>query len=125
MHSVSSSTRIRSRVLSVVCTESDVRSEVSAAKRDGRTVGVVPTMGALHAGHAALIAAGAKRGRVVVSIFVNPTQFGPGEDYERYPRDPAADLRFAREHGADEVWQPRLEEVRVDLDHGNTRGFNI
>lgn len=72
---------------------------------------LVPTMGALHQGHAALIAAAARLGRVVVSIFVNPTQFGPHEDFERYPRDPEGDRAFAKEHGADEVWEPTVEEI--------------
>src|SRR5436190_17078065 len=71
---------------------------------------LVPTMGALHAGHTRLIdrarkLAGAK-GRVVVSIFVNPTQFGPQEDFSRYPRPLAADLSLCSTHGADLVFHP-------------------
>jgi pantoate--beta-alanine ligase len=93
------------------------REELAAAlgrTRSGR-VALVPTMGALHAGHAALVA-GARRavGRadaVVVSIFVNPLQFGPGEDLDRYPRTFEADLEVCAEQGADLVFAPTVEEV--------------
>ncbi|MCX4748290.1 pantoate--beta-alanine ligase [Kitasatospora sp. NBC_01287] len=76
---------------------------------------VVMTMGALHEGHAALIRAARKEvgadGRVAVTVFVNPLQFGPTEDLERYPRTLAADVRLAEEHGADVVFAPLPEEV--------------
>lgn len=76
---------------------------------------LVPTMGALHAGHAALIASARQlagpEGSVVVSIFVNPAQFGPGEDLERYPRTPEADLEVCRVGGADAVFLPAAEEI--------------
>jgi len=75
----------------------------------------VPTMGALHAGHAALIDAARARagnnGTVIVSIFVNPAQFGPGEDLDRYPRPLAADLALCRQHGADAVFMPAADEM--------------
>ncbi|MFH5806379.1 pantoate--beta-alanine ligase [Alienimonas sp. DA493] len=83
-------------------------------------IGFVPTMGALHAGHAALIERAAeamsrrKGGTVVVSIFVNPTQFGPGEDLDRYPRTLEADLRLCREAGADVVFAPSARTVYPD-----------
>lgn len=76
---------------------------------------LVPTMGALHPGHAALIDAARARagsdGSVVVSIFVNPAQFGPKEDFTRYPREPEADLEVCRRHGADAVFLPEAGEL--------------
>jgi pantoate--beta-alanine ligase len=77
-----------------------------------QTIGLVPTMGALHAGHASLIrAAAASCGRVAVSIFVNPTQFAPNEDYARYPRTFAADCALAESEGAHIVFAPTVEEL--------------
>lgn len=79
-------------------------------REEGRRIGFVPTMGALHAGHLSLVARARRRvgtrGRVVVSIYVNPTQFGPTEDLSRYPRDLAGDLRLCREAGVDAVFVP-------------------
>ena len=81
----------------------------------GNTIGLVPTMGALHAGHASLIrAACASVGYVAVSIFVNPTQFGPNEDYARYPRTFEADCALAKAEGADVVFAPPVEELYPD-----------
>lgn len=75
-------------------------------------IGLVPTMGALHEGHASLIrAARARCGHIVVSIFVNPTQFGPNEDYDRYPRSFEADCAMAKSEGADAVFAPSVEEM--------------
>src|SRR5580693_9322811 len=88
------------------------RAQRNPAHTDGDTVGLVLTMGALHAGHAALIrAAAASCGRVAVSIFVNPTQFGPNEDYARYPRTFEADCALAEAEGADVVFAPTVEEL--------------
>jgi len=78
----------------------------------GNTIGLVPTMGALHAGHASLIRAAVNSvGFVAVSIFVNPTQFGPNEDYARYPRTFEADCALAESEGADVVFAPAVEEL--------------
>jgi len=76
------------------------------------TVALVPTMGGLHDGHRALLrAARAEADRVVMSLFVNPTQFGEGEDYTSYPRDGERDRRIAAEEGVDEVYAPTVEDV--------------
>ena len=76
------------------------------------TIGLVPTMGALHAGHASLIrAAAATCGAVALSLFVNPTQFGPNEDYARYPRSFEADCALAASEGADVLFAPAVEEL--------------
>jgi pantoate--beta-alanine ligase len=96
-----------------VVTETDeLRLAVAAARREGRSIGLVPTMGALHAGHLSLVeAARGECGYTVASIFVNPAQFGPGEDYERYPRPFAADLAHLAKYGVDLVYAPSAEEV--------------
>jgi len=79
---------------------------------DGNTIGLVPTMGALHAGHASLIrAARASSTHVAVSLFVNPTQFGPHEDFVRYPRAFEADCALAESEGADVLFAPTVEEL--------------
>jgi pantoate--beta-alanine ligase len=100
-------------------TKAELRAAVAEAKREGRTVGFVPTMGYLHQGHLSLIqAARAECDLVVVSLFVNPTQFGAGEDLDRYPRDEERDLRLAGEAGADFVFAPATEEVYPDGPNG-------
>jgi pantoate--beta-alanine ligase len=91
----------------VAATAEELRPAVRAARGQGRSVGLVPTMGALHAGHASLIeAARADDGFVVVSVFVNPTQFGPHEDLTRYPRPFEQDLALCGELGVDLVFAP-------------------
>jgi pantoate--beta-alanine ligase len=88
----------------------DFRCEKSGA--DGKRIGLVPTMGALHAGHASLIrAAAAECKQAAVSIFVNPTQFGPQEDYSRYPRSFEADCALAEAEGASAIFAPAVNEL--------------
>jgi pantoate--beta-alanine ligase len=95
----------------VKATES-VRALVKAARSAGKKIGFVPTMGALHVGHISLIEAAVKESDfVVVSIFVNPTQFGEGEDFEKYPRPLEADLDICRKGGVDVVFVPTPEQM--------------
>ena len=90
----------------------DVRAQSEAWRREGLTIGFVPTMGNLHAGHHALADLARERAdRVVASIFVNPTQFGPNEDYGRYPRTPDSDIDGLRGHGCDALFLPSVEEM--------------
>jgi pantoate--beta-alanine ligase len=93
----------------------ELRDALAPIRREGSSIGLVPTMGFLHEGHLSLLrAARAECDVVVMSLFVNPTQFGPGEDLDRYPRDEGRDLRLAAEAGADFVWAPPVEEVYPD-----------
>jgi pantoate--beta-alanine ligase len=92
-----------------------LRSALEPARREGSSIGLVPTMGYLHEGHLSLLrAARAECEVVVLSLFVNPAQFGPGEDLDRYPRDEERDLRLAGEAGADYVYAPPVEAVYPD-----------
>ncbi len=89
-----------------------LRAELDAIRAQGRTVGFVPTMGAFHEGHRSLMrAARANHDMVVVSLFVNPLQFGPSEDLDRYPRDLAGDLAVATAEGVDIVFAPPVDEM--------------
>lgn len=93
-------------------TVADLRARLALFGRAGRTIGLVPTMGALHEGHLSLIRhARADCDVVVMSLFVNPTQFAPGEDLEAYPRDEARDVALAAREGVDVVFAPAVEEV--------------
>ncbi len=91
---------------------SDVKEQVRVWKAEGLSIGLVPTMGYLHEGHGSLIKkAREENDRVVVSLFVNPTQFGPGEDLEDYPRDPEKDRAYCERLGADLLFAPEPEEM--------------
>ena len=93
-------------------TVQEVRTQIARWRREGFTIGLVPTMGYLHEGHASLVdKARAMCGKVVVSDFVNPTQFGPNEDLEAYPRDFDRDCALLEEHGCDMVFYPSVEEM--------------
>ncbi len=96
----------------VIANVDELRREVAAARRAGQTVGVVPTMGALHAGHVSLADAASREcDLTIVTIFVNPTQFGPGEDFGKYPRRLAEDLELLSGHGAQLVFAPSTESM--------------
>jgi len=99
----------------VVRTLARLRRAVGQWRADGDTVALVPTMGALHAGHLSLVRLARRRAtRVVVSIFVNPAQFGPSEDFATYPRTFAADVKALREEHADLVWAPAVADMYPD-----------
>jgi pantoate--beta-alanine ligase len=98
--------------MKVVRTKAELRQALAEPRRRGRRIGLVPTMGSFHPGHLSLM----RRARqdcdlVVVSLFVNPTQFGPKEDLESYPRDERRDAEAAKAEGVDLLWAPDLEEV--------------
>lgn len=94
---------------------SEVRAQINEWKKAGLTVGLVPTMGYLHEGHASLVdKAVSMCDKVVVSVFVNPTQFAPNEDLESYPRDFEHDCNLLKEHGCAMVFHPSVDEMYPD-----------
>lgn len=100
--------------MKIVSTIAEVRECVNAWKKEKKTIGFVPTMGYLHEGHTSLIDAAKENDKVVVSIFVNPIQFGPNEDLASYPRDLEHDANMCREHGVDLIFNPTSEEMYGD-----------
>ena len=98
--------------MNVVHTIAELRNTITAAKTAGKTIGLVPTMGYLHEGHLTLASNARKENDLVVmSIFVNPTQFGPNEDFESYPRDLPRDTALAETAGVDIIFAPSVEEM--------------
>src|SRR6187431_1561086 len=96
----------------ILRTISEFRGACEASRAGGSRLGFVPTMGALHAGHLQLVEAARRRTeRVAVSIFVNPTQFGPNEDFERYPRNLERDVEACEAEGASLVFAPTVAEM--------------
>jgi pantoate--beta-alanine ligase len=111
--------------MEVLTTVHDMQERSDAVRAAGRTIAIVPTMGFLHEGHLELMRAGKRHAdELIISIFVNPTQFGPGEDLDHYPRDMEGDLRKARNVGVDIAFVPSVEEMyphrfqtRVQVEH--------
>ena len=98
--------------MKIVMTVEEVREEVKKWRKEGLTIGLVPTMGYLHEGHASLIKRAVQENdRVVVSDFVNPTQFGPNEDLESYPRDLDRDAKLCADEGAALIFISLSEEM--------------
>lgn len=98
--------------MEICYTIADVRKQVKEWKKEGLTIGFVPTMGYLHEGHKSLMEEARKENdKVVVSIFVNPMQFGPTEDLESYPRDLKKDAALCKEVGVDLIFHPEPEEM--------------
>jgi pantoate--beta-alanine ligase len=106
----------------VIETIAGVREQIRRWRADGQRIGFVPTMGSLHAGHMSLLSAARFRAdRVVSSVFVNPLQFGPGEDFERYPRTPEDDARLLEEEGCDLLFLPGVDEIYPEGRESATR----
>ena len=108
--------------MKVVHTKEELRGELGQARAEGKKIGMVPTMGALHAGHASLVKRSvAENGLTVVSVFLNPTQFNDKKDLEKYPRTLDADCALLESIGADVVFAPSVEEMYPEPD---TRKFS-
>lgn len=98
--------------MKIIATISEMQSQAESLRRQGKTIGFVPTMGFLHEGHLSLMRAARKEcDAVVASIFVNPTQFGPNEDFHRYPRDAEGDRKKCESAGVDILFMPGVREM--------------
>ena len=98
--------------LEIICTIDELRTKIASWRKDKLSIGLVPTMGALHGGHLSLVARSvADNDRTCVTIFVNPRQFGPGEDFKAYPRDHQADTQALEDCKADLLFAPSVEEM--------------
>lgn len=98
--------------MEVIHQSTTIYNIIASHKKEGKTVGYVPTMGFLHEGHLALVEQARSQSDIVVmSIFVNPTQFGPNEDFETYPRDFEKDMELAKTHGVDYLFYPDVKEI--------------
>lgn len=101
--------------MEIISTAKEMQQRSDQFRQQGKTIAFVPTMGYLHEGHLALMREGKEQGdKLIISIFVNPTQFGPAEDYEQYPRDMQRDLKLAQKVGVDCVFTPSAQELYPD-----------
>jgi pantoate--beta-alanine ligase len=109
--------------MKIVARAADLQALVVQIARSGRRIGLVPTMGNLHAGHHSLIDIARQRSDVVIaSVFVNPTQFGPNEDFTRYPRTPESDTAGLAAHGCDVLFLPSVDDL---YPHGSEHGVRV
>jgi pantoate--beta-alanine ligase len=107
----------------IISTIAEMQHIATAARREGRSIGCVPTMGSLHAGHGSLISESSHHHPLtIVSVFVNPTQFGPNEDFEKYPRSLDADVELIRSHGGTHVFAPTVQEM---YPHGFSTSIHV
>jgi pantoate--beta-alanine ligase len=112
--------------MEIIETVQEMRQRSEALRLDGQTIAFVPTMGFLHEGHLELMRAGKKHAdKLIISVFVNPTQFGPGEDLDQYPRDTEGDLEKAHNVGADIVFMPTAAEMYPEESETRVRVENL
>ncbi|MBU0990585.1 MAG: pantoate--beta-alanine ligase [Proteobacteria bacterium] len=112
--------------MEIIETVQEMRQRSEALRLDGQTIAFVPTMGFLHEGHLELMRAGKKHAdKLIISVFVNPTQFGPGEDLDQYPRDTEGDLEKAHNVGVDIVFMPTAAEMYPEESETRVRVENL